>query len=103
MAREPFLYPGPKPQTPEAGVLMIADSVEAAVRSLDEPSPKYLRNLLDNIVRDRLVEGEFEDSGLSMRQLAQVKDVLFRMLVSMYHTRVKYPGQENEAKGRKRA
>ncbi len=103
VAREPFLYPGPKPQTPEAGVLMIADSVEAAVRSLDEPSPKYLRNLLDNIVRDRLVEGEFEDSGLSMRQLAQVKDVLYRMLVSMYHTRVKYPGQEKEAKGRKRA
>lgn len=100
IAREPFVYPGPKPQTPEAGVLMIADSVEAAVRSLDTPSPQHLRNLLGAIIRDRLIEGEFEESGLSMRQLAQVEDVLFRMLVSMYHTRVKYPGQDGKKKPR---
>lgn len=102
VAREPFVYPGPRPQTPEAGVLMIADSVEAAVRSLDTPSSKHLRDLLSNIIRARLVEGQFEDSGLTMRQLAQVEEVLFRMLVSMYHTRVKYPGQESGKEGRKR-
>ncbi len=102
VAREPFLYPGPRPRTPEAGVLMIADSVEAAVRSLDTPSPQHLRNLLGRIIQERLVDGQFEDSGLTMRQLAQVEEVLFRMLVSMYHTRVKYPGQEGERKGRKR-
>ncbi len=102
VAREPFVYPGPKPRTPEAGVLMIADSVEAAVRSLDTPSPAHLRKLLSAIIRDRLIEGQFEESGLSMRQLAQVEEVLFRMLVSMYHTRVKYPGQEKEKAGRKR-
>ncbi len=102
VAREPFLYPGPKPRTPEAGILMIADSVEAAVRSLDTPSPQHLRNLLGRIIQERLLDGQFEDSGLTMRQLTQVEDVLFRMLVSMYHTRVKYPGQEGERKGRKR-
>ncbi|MCD8140218.1 MAG: HDIG domain-containing protein [Planctomycetaceae bacterium] len=102
VAREPFMYPGPRPQTPEAGVLMIADSVEAAVRSLDDPSPSHLRDLLARIIRARLIEGQFEESGLSMRQLAQVEEVLFRMLVSMYHTRVKYPGQEKNAGGRKR-
>lgn len=102
VAREPFLYPGPKPQTPEAGILMIADSVEAAVRSLDTPSPAHLRGLLSRLIRDRLIEGQFEESGLSMRQLAQVEEVLFRMLVSMYHTRVKYPGQEKDKAGRKR-
>ncbi len=102
VAREPFLYPGPKPQTPEAGVLMIADSVEAAVRSLDTPSPRHLKELLSRLIRDRLVEGQFEESGLTMRQLAQVEDVLFRMLASMFHTRVKYPGQEREKGGRKR-
>lgn len=102
VAREPFIYPGPRPQTPEAGVLMIADSVEAAVRSLDTPSPKHLRDLLTGIIRARLIEGQFEDSGLTMRQLAQVEEVLFRMLVSMYHTRVKYPGQEKSKEGRKR-
>ena len=103
VAREPFLYPGPKPQSPEAGILMIADSVEAAVRSLDTPSPQHLRTLLSRIIRDRLIEGQFEESGLSMRQLAQVEEVLFRMLASMYHTRVKYPGQENDKRGRRRS
>ncbi len=102
IAREPFLYPGPKPQTKEAGILMIADSVEAAVRSLDTPSPKHLRELMSRLIRDRLVEGQFEDSGLSMRELGQVELVLYRMLVSMYHTRVKYPGQSAEKAGRKR-
>lgn len=100
--REPFIYPGPKPQSPEAGVLMIADSVEAALRSLDNPSPQHLRELIRRLIRERLIEGQFEESGLSMRQLAQVEDVLFRMLASMYHTRVKYPGQEKQEKGRKR-
>ena len=102
VAREPFLYPGPKPQTPEAGILMIADSVEAAVRSLGNPSAQHLRELLARLIRDRLVDCQFEESGLTMRQLAQVEEVLFRMLVSMYHTRVKYPGQEKEKAGRKR-
>ncbi len=98
VAREPFMYPGPKPQTPEAGVLMIADSLEAAVRSMDRPSSAHLRELVSRLVRERLLEGQFEESGLTMRQLAQVEDTLFRMLVSMYHTRVKYPGQETAAR-----
>lgn len=102
VAREPFVYPGPKPQTREAGILMIADSVEAAVRSLDTPSPKHLRDLLSRLIRERLVDGQFEESGLTMSELAAVEDVLFRMLVSMYHTRVKYPGQTVEAVGRRR-
>ena len=99
IAREPFLYPGPKPQTPEAGILMIADSVEAAVRSLDDPSPQHLRTLVARLIRDRLIEGQFEECGLSMHQLSQIEDILFRMLVSMYHTRVKYPGQPVEPQG----
>ncbi len=102
VAREPFMYPGPKPQTPEAGVLMIADSVEAAVRSMDSPKPAHLRSLLERLIRERLVEGQFEESGLTMRQLAQVEETIFRMLVSMYHTRVKYPGQDGAKGGRKR-
>jgi putative nucleotidyltransferase with HDIG domain len=102
VAREPFMYPGPRPQTPETGVLMIADAVEAAVRSLDDPSSRHLRDLLSRIVRARLTEGMFEESGLSMRQLALIEETLSRMLVSMYHTRVKYPGQERGGQGRKR-
>lgn len=102
VAREPFLYPGPKPQSREAGILMIADAVEAAVRSLDSPSPKHLQELLSSLIRDRLIDRQFEESGLTMSQLAQIEEALFRMLVSMYHTRVKYPGQVTQRTGRKR-
>ncbi|MDR1534128.1 MAG: HDIG domain-containing protein [Planctomycetota bacterium] len=93
VATGPFLYPGPRPQTREAGVLMIADSIEAASRSLDDTSPAHLRELISRLIRDRLIDGQFEDSGLTMRQLKRVEEVLFRMLASMFHTRVKYPGQ----------
>ena len=92
--RSPYLYPGPKPQTPEAGVLMIADSVEAAARSLDDSSPQHMRSLVSRLIRDRLLEGQFDECGLTMRQLSRIEDVIYRMQVSMYHTRIKYPGQD---------
>jgi putative nucleotidyltransferase with HDIG domain len=93
VARDAFTYPGPIPQTREAGILMIADSIEAAARSLDSTSPAHLRELLSRLIRDRLIDGQFEDSGLTMRQLKQIEDTLFRMLTSMFHTRVKYPNR----------
>ncbi|MDR3077782.1 MAG: HDIG domain-containing protein [Planctomycetota bacterium] len=96
VAREPFLYPGPKPQSPEAGVLMIADSVEAAARSLDDSSPQHMRALVSRLIRDRLIEGQFDECGLTMSQLRRVEEVIYRMQVSMYHTRVKYPGQDKD-------
>ncbi len=93
ISTEPFTYPGPKPQSREAGVLMIADIVEAAVRSLDDPSPQHLKTLVSNLARDKLLEGQLEESGLSMKELAVIEDVYYRLLVSMFHTRVKYPGR----------
>jgi uncharacterized domain HDIG len=90
---EPFLYPGPKPQTPEAGILMLADIVEAASRSLSNPSPQRLRTLVGNLCRDKLLEGQLEDSGLTMSQVAKVEEVFYRLLISMFHTRVQYPGK----------
>ncbi|MDR3211796.1 MAG: HDIG domain-containing protein [Planctomycetota bacterium] len=99
--RESFLYPGPRPQSREAAVLMMADIVEAAVRSLDVPSPQHIRNLIASLWRDRLLEGQFEESGITMVQLSQVADVFSRLLVSMFHTRVKYPNKTETRARRK--
>jgi membrane-associated HD superfamily phosphohydrolase len=76
---------------------MIADSIEAAARSLDDTSPKHLGELIARLIRERLAEGQFEESGLTMRDLKKVEEVLYRMLLSMFHTRVKYPGQDKDA------
>lgn len=97
-----FTYPGPRPQSREAGIVMLADAVEAAVRSLDTPSPQHLKNLISGLARDRLMDYQFEDSSLTMDQLAKVERVFLRLLISMHHIRVKYPGQEEAAKARKR-
>ncbi|MCL2001218.1 MAG: hypothetical protein FWG74_07265, partial [Planctomycetes bacterium] len=65
-------------------------------------SPRYLKEIISRIIRDRLIEGQFEESGLTMRQLTVVEDVIFRMLSSMFHTRIKYPGQERDKQEQKK-
>jgi putative nucleotidyltransferase with HDIG domain len=102
ISRDAFTYPGPRPQTPEAAVVMLADAVEAAVRSLDGPSPEHIRKLVSSLSRERLLDGQFEESGLSMGQLARVEDVVIRLLLSMYHGRVKYPDAPAGNGGKKR-
>jgi putative nucleotidyltransferase with HDIG domain len=102
ITRDAFTYPGPRPQTVEAAVIMLADAVEAAVRSLDAPSPEHIRKLVSTLARERLLDGQFEESGLTMGQLARVGEVLVRMLLSMYHGRVKYPDEPAGKGGGKR-
>ena len=85
-----FRYPGPKPQTLEAAVLMIADSVESASRSLVEPTPTRLQNLIESITMKKLTDGQFDECGLTLLQLNIVKTAVLKSLTSIYHHRVKY-------------
>jgi len=91
-----FRYPGPKPDSKETGILMLADSVEAASRSLDDPSPQRLENLIDLIFRERIDDGQLDNTDLTFRDLSLVKDTFLKMLLGIYHVRVKYPDQEEE-------
>jgi putative nucleotidyltransferase with HDIG domain len=91
-----FRYPGPKPDSKETGILMLADSVEAASRSLDEPSHKRLKSLIDLLFRERIEDGQLDDTDLTFRDLRQIKDTFLKMLMGIYHVRVKYPDQEEE-------
>ncbi|MEK6235804.1 MAG: HDIG domain-containing protein, partial [Planctomycetales bacterium] len=91
-----FRYPGPKPQTKEAGVLMIADAVESASRTLGEPTPARIEQLVEKITMDRLMDGQFDECGLNLQELKQIEDELVKSLNAMYHGRVKYPEAKPE-------
>src|SRR5690606_28058812 len=92
-----FRYPGPKPQTKEAGVLMLADAVESASRVLVEPTPARIENLVEEISRKRLLDGQFDECGLTLKEVSKIGESLVKSLTAVYHGRVKYPGQQERA------
>ena len=90
-----FRYPGPKPQTKEAGILMLADAAESASRALDEVTPKRLQDMVETIARRRLVDGQLDECDLTMREIRRVVDALAQALYSAAHARIRYPSQES--------
>jgi putative nucleotidyltransferase with HDIG domain len=88
-----FRYPGPKPQTRETAVLMLADAVESACRSLVDPAPARIESLVREVADRRLDDGQFDDSNLTLRELRAIEDTMIKSLIANYHGRVKYPGQ----------
>jgi len=86
-----FRYPGPRPQTRETAVLMIADAVEGASRALSEPTPSRIERLVHEIAMRRLLDGQFDDCGLTITELSRIEESLTKSLTAMYHGRVKYP------------
>jgi len=89
-----YRYPGPKPQTPEAACVNIADAAESATRSLEEPTPHRIESLVNKIYEDRLLDGQFDECGLALNQLETIKMVIIGRLVAAYHTRIDYPEEE---------
>ncbi|MFM2097174.1 MAG: hypothetical protein RIS70_4298 [Planctomycetota bacterium] len=90
-----FRYPGPKPQTKEAGVLMLADAVEGASRALVDPTPARIENLVHDIAMKRLLDGQFEECDLTLQELHIIEESLVKSLTAVYHGRVKYPDQQS--------
>jgi len=86
-----YRYPGPKPQSREAAILMLADGVEASVRSLDEKDEESIRAMVDSIVDARVEDGQLDEAELTLRNIAQIKDAFVGQLLGMYHSRIKYP------------
>lgn len=87
----PFTYPGPNPQSRETAILMMADAVEAASRSLPEYSEQTISALVDRIIDGQVAEGMFRESPLSFSDIEMIKDVFKRRLGTIYHSRVAYP------------
>ncbi len=92
-----FRYPGPKPQSREAGVVMLADAVESSSRALVAPTPGSLRKLVRDLLMKRLLDGQFDESGLTLTELHAVEESLVKGLTALYHSRIRYPEPERKA------
>lgn len=87
-----FRYPGPKPQFKEAAIMMIADSCEAAARSLSEPTPENIRFIVTKIVDAIISDDQLDECDLTLRELTLIRESMIKSLVAIYHSRVDYPG-----------
>jgi putative nucleotidyltransferase with HDIG domain len=86
-----FRYPGPKPQSREAGILMLADGVEATTRAEHPSTPEEIHAIIDRIVKERLRDGQLDECDLTLRDLQHIQEAFFDVLQGLYHSRVKYP------------
>jgi putative nucleotidyltransferase with HDIG domain len=87
-----FRYPGPKPQTREAAIFMLADAVEAAARTVEEPTPNRLREMIRKVTNAVVLDGQLDSCDLTFADLEKIQEAFLRLLVSTYHHRVDYPG-----------
>ncbi|MDR4987749.1 MAG: HDIG domain-containing protein [Bacteroidales bacterium] len=90
-----FVYPGPRPFSKETAVVMMADSVEAASRSLGKPNEESISRLVDSIIDTQVMEKQFDNADITFKDITTVKSILKRMLLNIYHVRVAYPSQAN--------
>lgn len=97
VSEEQFRYPGPKPQTREAGIVNIADSCEAAVRAMDHPTGEKIEQFVHNLIEERISDGQLDDSGLTLKEIRKVEKSLISGLSSTFHSRIKYPKMKSEA------
>jgi putative nucleotidyltransferase with HDIG domain len=89
---EKYRYPGPKPQNRVMGVLMLADGIEAASRTLVEPTPSKIRTLIRTIAEDCLRDGQLDETDLTLKDLSRISEAFFRVLANIFHQRIDYPG-----------
>ena len=89
-----FRYPGPKPRTKEAAILMLSDAVESATRSMAEPNPSRIGNLVRQLSRKRLADGQYDQSDLTFRELSLIEESMIKSLCAIYHGRISYPSQQ---------
>lgn len=85
-----FRYPGPKPASKEAAIVMLADAVEAASRALEGRSPQRIENLVHKIVLDRLLDGQLDESNLTLTEVKRSEEAFIRVLLGIFHSRIKY-------------
>jgi len=94
-----FRYPGPKPQSREAGIVMLADSTEARARSMESPTPNRLHGVIKEIIDDRLKEGQLDETDLTMRDLHKISERFLPVLIGIFHPRIGYPSVERDKNG----
>ncbi len=89
--REDYSYPGPRPRSRETAILMLADGVEGASRALQEPTPSRIRGLVTRIISERVSDGQLDECGLTMQDLARIREAFIPVLTAIFHVRAPYP------------
>lgn len=89
--REDYSYPGPRPRSKETAILMLADGVEGASRALAEPTPSRIRGLVQRIIEERMRDGQLDDCGLTLQELAKIREAFIPVLTAIFHVRAPYP------------
>jgi hypothetical protein len=88
---ENYRYPGPKPQTRVAAIVMMADAVEAASRSLTDPTPARISALVDRIINNIFLDGQIDECELTLKDISEIKKRFTHILISIFHKRIEYP------------
>ena len=94
-----FRYPGPKPNSKETSIIMLADGCESAVRSIEEPDPAKVENVIDNIFKSRIEDRQLDESPVTYADISKMKEAFLSILLGQHHRRIKYPNQEEVEKG----
>lgn len=94
-----YKYPGPKPNSRETAIVMLADGCESAVRSITEPDPGKVENMINNIFNSRLKEGQLDNAPITFSDISKMKEAFLSILISQHHRRIKYPKQEDAEQG----
>src|SRR6185295_7342395 len=94
--REDFSYPGPKPRSRETAILMLADGVEGASRALEEPTPSRIRGLVTRILEERVQQAQLDECGLTLQELAKIREAFIPVLTAIFHVRAPYPTEPSK-------
>jgi len=101
-----YRYGGPSPSFKESAILSMADTIEAMTRSLKNPTPSRITEMVNNAIKKKILDGDLDGCELSLREIKIISDVFIRILTTMYHTRIEYPDEKevkkNEEEQRKK-
>ena len=103
LEEEGFRYPGPKPQTKEAAIVLLADSVEAASRTLDDPTPARINSLVQKIINNKFIDSQLDECELTLKDMNKISEAFVRILTGIFHTRVEYPENGHNGKSKAKA
>lgn len=94
-----YRYPGPKPNTRETAIIMLADGSESAVRSIEDPDPAKVENVIEKIIKGRIDDGQLDNSPITFSDIDKIKEAFISILLGQHHRRIRYPSQEEMEKG----
>jgi cyclic-di-AMP phosphodiesterase PgpH len=94
-----YRYPGPKPNTKETAIIMLADGSESAVRSIEDPDPTKVENVIEKIIKGRIDDGQLDNSPITFSDIDRIKEAFISILLGQHHRRIRYPKQEEMEKG----